>query len=323
MLAKKTAFLLAVILTASGLGATAAPSSADAATCAAVTSIAPVPSTDGPFGITEGPGGTWYADGDLIVRIQPDGTTNSYALPSPGISDAGWLTWPGGRVIWFSDRGTGALGRIDASGQVVEYPLPAGPDGTVGAGGIAVAGHEIWLTDSASNRLERFDTRTQQFSVYPVPTADSWPLGITFGPDGALWFIERSAGQLGRMTTHGVFTEWALAPDAFPNRIVVGPDRAIWFTELDAGLIGRMSMRGQLTQTPIDGGPVGITVGPDHHLYTALWNTHQLARLDPTGHIVRTWEVPGALLVAADQHALWLTDPFADTVAQVRPHCRA
>ena len=25
---------------------------------------------------------------------------------------------------------------------------------------------------------------------YPIPTAGSWPIGITAGPDGALWFTE-------------------------------------------------------------------------------------------------------------------------------------
>ena len=124
------------------------------------------------------------------------------------------------------------------------------------------------------------------------------------------------------MSLHGTFHEWALAPDSFPNRIVTGPDRAIWFTELKAGLIGRITTRGALTETPVVGGPVGITVGPDHHVYAAMWNAHQLARLDSRGHVTTTWTVPGALIVASSRGALWLTDPFAKTVARVRIDCR-
>jgi len=157
--------------------------------------------------------------------------------------------------------------------------------------------------------------------MYAVPTADSWPLGITLGPDHALWFTERNAGQLGRMTVHGAFKEWALDPDSFPNRITVGSDGAIWFTELHTSMIGRMSMSWHLTETPIDGGPVGITRAPDGHLYVALYASSQLARLDWSGHVTKTWDVPGALLVAASQGALWLTSPFTNSVTEVDVYC--
>jgi virginiamycin B lyase len=123
------------------------------------------------------------------------------------------------------------------------------------------------------------------------------------------------------MSSDGTFTEWNLTPGAFPNRIVVGPDGAIWFTELHTNLIARITPRGSLTETPIEGGRVGITVGPDGNLYVALWNSHQLGRLDLTGHLTRTWAVPGALQVASSRGALWLTDTFQNSVARVHVTC--
>jgi hypothetical protein len=56
-------------------------------------------------------------------------------------------------------------------------------------------------------------------------------------------------------------------------------------------------------------------------VYTALWTSKQLGRLDSSGHVVQTWDVPGALQIAASQGALWVTDPFSGspgTVARVR-----
>jgi virginiamycin B lyase len=314
-----TGALAAIAVVATTFGS----SSATAATTHArphppvVTSYPPPPATDNPFGITLGPGGTWYAEGNLIVRIRPNGHQDIYPLPNQDTADAGWLTWAGGSQVWFADRGADLLGTIDASGRVREWRLPGDAADSAGPGAMVVLKNAVWFTDPAGSRIGRFDRRTHHFRMFSVPTAGSWPLGLTLGPDHALWFVERTAGKVGRMTLSGSFREWALDPGSFPNRIIVGPDHAIWFTELDAGLVGRITMSGRLTETAVAGGPVGIALGPDRKVYVALFTSSQLGRLDDRGNLVRTWAVPGALLVAAGRHSMWVTDTFADTVARV------
>lgn len=315
----KNSVVLSVVAALAAAMFTANPAAA-ASVCAngGVSSYAPPAATDGPFGITAGPGGTWYSESDRIVRVRGNGQVDQFWLPDPQTADAGWLSWQGGDKVWFSDRGTGRLGTIDGHGDVVEYQVPgtdAGPNGQVLVHGI------VWFTDPPGNRIGRLDPATGQITMYPVPTPDSWPLGITAGPDGALWITERSADKVARMTTDGTFTEWNLTSGANPQRIVAGPDGAIWFTELRGGQIGRISTSGTLTETPIAGGPVGITVGPGGNLYVALWTSHQLGRLDLSGHLTRTWDVPGALQVAPSRGDLWLTDPFADSVASAHVTC--
>jgi virginiamycin B lyase len=298
------------------LAATASPASACANS--GIRSYPPPPATGKPFGITAGPGGTWFSEGDRVVRVRANGSLDQFVLPGQN-ADAAWLTWPGGDVVWFSDRGTGRLGTVDGHGHVVEYQVPgtgASPNGQVVVDGI------VWFTDPPTNRVGRLDPATGQFTMFSVPTPDSWPLGITAGPDGAIWLTERQADKVARMTTGGTFTEWPLTPGAFPNRIVVGSDGAIWFTELHAGQIGRITTAGVLSQTPVDGGPVGITLGPDGDLYVALWTSQQLGRLDPSGHVTRTWNLPGALLVASSGADLWVVDPSHDSVASVHVACR-
>ena len=70
------------------------------------------------------------------------------------------------------------------------------------------------------------------------------PSGIALGPDGALWFAETEADKIGRMTTTGRITEFALPPDPsgpnLPGEIVAGPDGAMWFTESGVNKIGRI-----------------------------------------------------------------------------------
>src|SRR5687768_18461179 len=55
--------------------------------------------------------------------------------------------------------------------------------------------------------------------------------GIVTGPDGALWFTERSVNKIGRMSAGGVVTEYPGLTPGEPTSITVGPDRALWFAD--------------------------------------------------------------------------------------------
>ena len=64
----------------------------------------------------------------------------------------------------------------------------------------------------ARPRLEGLEDRCLlSITEFPVPTASSGPWGITAGPDGNLWFTERSANKIGMInpTTHAI-SEFAI-----------------------------------------------------------------------------------------------------------------
>ena len=76
-----------------------------------------------------------------------------------------------------------------------------------------------------------------------IPTASSQSRGIAAGPDGALWFTERSGDNIGRITTGGTITEFALATaNSQPVEIAAGSDGALWFIELVTNKIGRITL---------------------------------------------------------------------------------
>ncbi|MBV8459352.1 MAG: hypothetical protein JO009_00520, partial [Candidatus Eremiobacteraeota bacterium] len=107
---------------------------------------------------------------------------------------------------------------------------------------------------------------------YPIKTQQSGARYITQGPDGALWFTQLGASQIGRITTDGVMSEFPIRGDVHPNGIVTGPDGNLWFAETSAGLIGVMTPDGKLKELKPPtaySGPYGIVVGPDN----ALWFT--------------------------------------------------
>jgi streptogramin lyase len=63
------------------------------------------------------------------------------------------------------------------------------------------------------------------------------------GPDGKIWFTERFANQIGRITPEGVVTELCIPTAASgPSCIAAGSDGNMWFTEFDSGNIGRVEL---------------------------------------------------------------------------------
>src|SRR5207249_2283249 len=95
--------------------------------------------------------------------------------------------------------------------------------------------------------------------------------GITAGPDGNLWFTESAGNQIGRITTAGVVSEFAV-PTANSSLvgITVGPDGNLWFSERLGNQIGRITTAGAITEFPVptaNSFPTIITVGPDGNLW--------------------------------------------------------
>jgi virginiamycin B lyase len=276
----------------------------------------------GPFGVTRGPlGSIWVGIGHDVVRIDRQGDTTAYPVSDPNELDVGWLTTGPDGAVWFCERDTGKVGRIGADGRMREYDLPspaAAPQGIVFA-----PDGDVYVPEQGSNAIARLDPVTGQATDIPVPTPNSTTQSGALGADGAIWFVERSASKIGRMTLDGSFTEYRLAAGAFPNRIVAGPDGALWFSELRGNKIGRLTTAGALTEYPVDG-PVGVTFGKDGQLYTVSFTDHAVFRLDTQGDVTGRWQLPGAggpLQIAQGFGLdLWVTDTFGGHVFRLTPY---
>jgi virginiamycin B lyase len=100
--------------------------------------------------------------------------------------------------------------------------------------------------------------------IVEYPTTGAGPQSIVNGPDGALWFTESAGNKIGRITTQGVITEYALAGGTFPTAITEGSDGNLWFTEENAFAIGRITPTGAIQSFPMPALPgfSGLGVGP-------------------------------------------------------------
>ena len=144
-------------------------------------------------------------------------------------------------------------------------------------------------------------------------------------PDGALWFTEPSANQIGRITLDGTITEYPHSDAGEPRRPAdYGPDDAVWFAEIGGDRIGRMSLDGEVTEYPVPGmTPVGITVGPDGAIWFTGFNSNEIGRITVDGTVER-FPVPTPKSVpyhiaAGPDGALWFTEQDANKIGRLEP----
>jgi streptogramin lyase len=246
-----------------------------------------------PFGLATGSDGAlWFnirifdnairpiTDADKIGRIDTSG--NLTFFPEPYTIESGNFKAnfnslaplvPGpDRALWLAETSNGMLARVSTDGSFTTIPttvtsafaqMVAGPDGA------------FWHTEgengaqSAVGRLQL----TGQSAEFPTPLAGSNTQAITVGADGALYFTESFADQIGRITTGGSLTEFAIpTPSSNGNdrpSITGAPDGSVYFTEPFENQIGRFvpapaSQTLTVAETGSGGGqvtssPAGIT----------------------------------------------------------------
>lgn len=163
---------------------------------------------------------------------------------------------------------------------------------------------------------------------FPVPTADSSPLGIAGGPDCAVWFTEAKGNKIGRISLRGEIIEYAVPTAASePARITAGPDGALWFTEFRGNKIGRITTAGAITEYTIPtprSSPIGITAGPDGNIWFTEADGHKIGRITPAGAITEFLIPPlGGFpsfprgITAGRDGNLWFSEFFTGRVGRI------
>lgn len=148
--------------------------------------------------------------------------------------------------------------------------------------------------------------------------------GIAMGPDGNMWFTERDADKIGRITPAGVVTEFPVPAGSLPFDIAAGHDGNMWFTEFRAGAIGRIAMDGTLLpEIPLTAGagPTGIAIDAIGQVWVAEPGIGELARYNATlmrplsesraGITSSPWGV-----ATGPDFAVWFTEIGADQLGR-------
>jgi virginiamycin B lyase len=183
------------------------------------------------------------------------------------------------------------------------------------------------FTLRARPSVERLEDRcvpSGGIQEFLIPTAGSGPVGITSGPDGALWFTENATNQIGRVTTAGVVSNVFSIPTSGsdPDGIAAGPDGALWFTEFFGNKIGRITTAGVVTnEFPIltpSGNPKGITVGSDNKLWFVEEQGNKVGQITTAGVVTEFSLAAGSnpiAIVSGPDHNLWVTESGTGKIA--------
>jgi virginiamycin B lyase len=272
-------------------------------------------------------GAIWSTEvtGNSLLRIDPDSgamrelpipwanalSTTALGLPlHTGLGLANDISKGADDAMWFTLGGLNAVGRIDmATHKMTKYQLPTAAGAEQALFGIIKPGPgRTMVTDMPlENKVYSINVDTKAVTTYTMPTPLSFPLGVTTGPDGAIWVTEELAMKLARIDpATGKITEYPLLglhgllsellngvsignPLPIPGPIVTGSDGKLYFPLNFAGSVG-------------------------------LGN--RMASFDPDTHKVATYATPSSLSSPCDINneqpgSIWFAELTANKVGRL------
>ena len=257
-----------------------------------------------------------------------------YEMPGP--SRMPWSAYPDQNgKFWIPYYGrANRIGELDpVSGVVTEYPVPETGTAAIHSAVPAPDG-SVWLTEQGSNKLGKWDPKTQKITEYQddwgkhtarvesnglvwstgglsvfdpktekfthipeVPNA----YGITLDKDGNVWFAElRRDGRIGKVDAKTLQVTKYQPPTAtgFPRRIQVDDQGVIWFAEFQGGKIGQFDPKTErFKEFALPGEkptPYALGVDADHKVWYSSEWMDVLGRLDPATGQVTEFPMPHA-----------------------------
>jgi virginiamycin B lyase len=240
----------------------------------------PIPTSEAdPSGVTILPTGVvWFAGFEMVGMIignkQIDfADFGREAIPAIGVPEAIAATQNG--TVWFSTKTHGqaefaSISPRDTLGQIV---IPNEPESLKIPSIVPDAYGDLWFTQAAETNGEQeyigqISTVTSQYRRWKVPDPAPGLEKIAKGRDGDMWFTERAAYRIGRISTSsGRIVEFPLPPGAVPTSISEGPDGDMWFTTETK--LGRITPIGRVALLPIIGAEHLDSLASDHR--DGLW----------------------------------------------------
>ena len=147
------------------------------------------------FITTGGDGNLWFTEelANQIGRMDTNGNVTYFTPPTAQLL-YGITTAPDG-LVWFTGlAGTNKVGRIDANGNIAEFGVPA--DNT-GVAGVTVRPlGDVYFTENDAGKVGQMTTAATPMHLFP---GGSFPIGITTGPDGNIWFAISQSNAIGRI----------------------------------------------------------------------------------------------------------------------------
>ena len=254
----------------------------------------PAPANSGPNYIASSNGYLWFTEynptSGAIAQMNTAGQVVNQFSGSSG--HASGVTATGYGAVAFA--GLSSITMIsDGSEEITGFGAGfASKSPTTGPGFdssvAALPGQILYFTSGDDQYIGRIDS-AGNISTF---TVSGFPKGITYGPDGNLWYAayDGTTNTSSRVVkfspvSNTILASYTLWLGAEPYGITSGKDGAIWFTDNIGDSIGRLTTSGVLTQYPMPPSPglayglIGIAAAPDGSIWACADDLGAIVRL--------------------------------------------
>jgi hypothetical protein len=184
-----------------------------------------------------------------IVRLNPDNTTRTYAVPTSNALAYGITVAPApDNTIWFAEEAAKKIGRLGCDTcSVTEFSPP--PSLNLAAPTqLAVDDHgDVWFSDHGDNQFGVFNPNTNTWRVLPIGYCPDYCVGglpnaMFLGAKNTIWFSEHIAGRIANYDPlTGMLTEYIIPSKntlPFTWWAMPGTNNLVWFVAWNLGEIG-------------------------------------------------------------------------------------
>ena len=213
-------------------------------------------------------------------------------------------------ILWYVDPSEGIIGQYDVTANKSrgQYELPVA--GIIS--GLTIDDHQnLWMSVVQDNSIIKFDSKTNNFTRYEIPTENSRPLGLIFDKNNNyIWFVE-ALGKLGKIDikTDNI-TEYPSSSNtnssisianfslSEPTVLLLDPKTSnIYISEHESNTIVRFNpIIESFKRYSLNGNNDGLAFGMVFDIYGNIWIAEHvsdfLAILDPTSGKIASVKIP-------------------------------
>jgi virginiamycin B lyase len=142
------------------------------------------------------PSGNVWATGHPLSRLDPktgeftdfwQAAPHTYGLESDKDGN-----------IWFTNPGTGQIGKVDVKTLKISQWTPPTKDGYERRIELDSSGM-VWFGEYENGKIGRFDPKTETFKEYLLPGPDPSPYALGIDADGFIWYDSHRMDVIGRL----------------------------------------------------------------------------------------------------------------------------
>ncbi len=155
------------------------------------------------------------------------------------------LTFGGDGYLWYTGQWAPVIGRVSTgTGTYTEFTLPSFSDMVQGSNLmpldiVTARDGSVWFNFEGNGSTQNQNdsgigtiTTAGTPALYRDPFGSSvFPIGLTAGSDGNLWFAQANGFRISRITTAGVITSFPVSTGGgwnAPSAVTTGPDGNVW-----------------------------------------------------------------------------------------------